>query len=434
MNSANKHQTDDSVNPALKYRWRIFWVLALGYVLVYFHRLCPAVVAVDMMADLKTTGGLLGFLGSAYFYPYALMQFPAGLLSDSWGPRKTVTAFFLVAVVGSIIFGTTDSVAVAILGRGLVGVGVAMLFVPTMKVLAEWFKPEEFAFMTGILMAMGGIGSLIATTPLAWMSGMVGWRGSMIIMGLATLALSLLVWMIVRDRPSDMGWESPVTPKKARGETIGLRQGLGMVLREKHFWPLAGWFTFGCGVFFGFIGLWAGPYLHHVYGMSDAQSGNVIMMAAFGMVIGSPLQSYFSNRVFKARKTSLILSSCVTLILTTCLAFATDSIPVWGLYILCFVMGMFTSAIVAVGFTTAKELFPVSMAGTSTGLVNLFPFLAGAVMQPLMGYLLEMGGKTDAVFTIQAYRYAFVAPFVSALLALVCSLFVKETLVVEANE
>ena len=149
-----------------RYRWVIFWVLAFGYILVYFHRLCPAVVAVDMMKDLQTGGSLTGFLSAAYFYSYAAMQLPAGRLSDSWGPRNTITVFFLVAFVGSVLLGFASSAAMAIAGRLLVGVGVAMLFVPTMKILSEWFTPVEFAPMTGILMAMGGVGSLSAATPL----------------------------------------------------------------------------------------------------------------------------------------------------------------------------------------------------------------------------------------------------------------------------
>ena len=95
---------------AKTYRWMIFTVLAFGYILVYFHRLCPAVLAVDMMRDLQTGGALTGLLAAAYFYPYALMQLPAGLLSDSWGPRKTITLFFLVAFAGSVILGVAPSV------------------------------------------------------------------------------------------------------------------------------------------------------------------------------------------------------------------------------------------------------------------------------------------------------------------------------------
>ncbi|EFK09535.1 conserved domain protein [delta proteobacterium NaphS2] len=106
------------------YRWVVFSLLAFGYLLVYFHRLCPAVVALDMQRDLKASGALLGFPASAYFYPYALMQLPSGLLSDSWGPRKTITLFFAVAGAASIFLGMVESVGPAILARILVGLGV----------------------------------------------------------------------------------------------------------------------------------------------------------------------------------------------------------------------------------------------------------------------------------------------------------------------
>src|SRR4030042_3881112 len=162
-------------------RWIIFILLCFGYILVYFHRLCTGVVATDMMRDLAAGGILTGLLGAAYFYPYALMQLPAGLLSDSWGPRKTINAFFLIAALGSFILGFSVNVASAFIGRLLVGIGVAMLFVPTMKVLSKWFKKEEYSMMAGILVAMGGIGSLIATSPLAVLSNALGWRSSFIL-------------------------------------------------------------------------------------------------------------------------------------------------------------------------------------------------------------------------------------------------------------
>ena len=216
----------DLLRNPLRYRWLIFWILALSYVLVYFHRLCPAVVAVDMMRDLHAGGALLGLLGSAYFYPYALMQLPAGLLSDSWGPRRTITLFFAVAFIGSLLLGLAPTVLWAIMGRALVGLGVSMLFVPTMKVLAEWFRIREFATMTGILMAMGGIGTLTAATPLALVSTWIGWRLSFVVVGIATSALAILVWLFVRDRPADLGWPSPSEQSETSPQAVGLMEGM----------------------------------------------------------------------------------------------------------------------------------------------------------------------------------------------------------------
>lgn len=410
-----------------RYRRTIFWVLAFGYILVYFHRLCPAVVAVDMMKDLKTGGSLTGLLSASYFYAYAAMQLPAGLLSDSWGPRNTITVFFLVAFVGSVLLGVASSAAMAIAGRLMVGVGVAMLFVPTLKILSEWFTPVEFAPMSGILMAMGGIGSLSAATPLVLLSGAIGWRISFVAVGGITLVLSLLVWRFVRDRPEDMGWESLNASAKAAAPAIGLMAGFRRVVSCAHFWPLAIWFFFDCAIFFTFGGLWGGPYFMHVYHLTKSQSGYILSMLAIGLVIGSPLLSHLSNRVFRARKPVLLISACIVLVITAILSFATDRIPVYGLYLICLGLGMFSSAIVVIGFTSAKELFPVQIAGTATGLVNLFPFAGGAVFQPFTGYLLERSGSVDGVFTIAGYQQMFNSLFISAVISLMACCFIRET-------
>jgi sugar phosphate permease len=416
---------------ALRYRWLIFWILSFGYLLVYFHRLCPAVVALDMMRDLEAGGTLLGLLGSAYFYPYAIMQLPAGLLSDSWGPRRTITLFFSIAFAGSILLGLSPNVFWAIVGRTMVGLGVSMLFVPTMKVLAEWFRIKEFATMTGILMAVGGIGVYSAETPLAVLSNWIGWRACFVAVGGLTLLLSILVWLFVRDRPADMGWPSPSEPSGPAPPAIGLREGMKKVLTCARFWPVAIWFFFDIAIFFSFGGLWGGPYLMHVYGLSKAEAGHILSMIAFGMIVGSPVLSFLSNRVFQGRKPVLVLSSIVVLGLAAVLAFKTDGIPRMGLYLVTLGLGIFSSAIVVVGFTTAKELFPVQMAGTSVGLINLFPFAGGAVFQPLLGYVLERQGKVDGAFTLAGYEQAFLVLFFCGIIAFLASLFLKETLVKE---
>jgi sugar phosphate permease len=421
----------DLLSKTLRYRWLIFWILALSYVLVYFHRLCPAVVAVDMMRDLHAGGALLGLLSSAYFYPYAIMQLPAGLLSDSWGPRRTICLFFTVAFVGSLLLGLAPSLLWAIVGRSLVGLGVSMLFVPTMKTLAEWFRIREFATMTGILMAMGGIGTLTATTPLALLSTWIGWRLSFVVVGIITLLLAILVWLFVRDRPADFGWPSPSEPSGPTPPAVGLLEGMKRVITDPRFWPIAIWFFFDCAVFFSFGGLWGGPYLMQVYGFSKAQAGQILSMLAIGMIVGSPMLSFLSNRVFQGRKPVLVLSSFVLLCLTALLAFYTEELPLAGLYLICLGLGIFSSAIVVIGFTTTKELFPVQIAGTSTGLVNIFPFAGGAVFQPLLGYLLESHGRVKGAFTLAGYEQAFLLLFFCGLIAFLASLRLQETLAIK---
>ncbi len=176
-----------------EYRLLVFLVIGLCYLLVFFQRIAPAVVALDMMSDLKAGAVLIGFLASGYFYPYAIMQLPAGILSDSWGPRKTITLFFLIAAVGSVILGLSMNISSAIFGRVLVGLGVSTLYVCALKILSQWYKGEEFATMTGFLIAIGGVGLLVSTIPLALLSNAVGWRIPFVLTGAITLMLALLV-------------------------------------------------------------------------------------------------------------------------------------------------------------------------------------------------------------------------------------------------
>jgi len=432
VESRRKMTEESSQAKAPGYRWVVFVLLAAGYLSVNFHRLCPAVVALDLMEDLRTGGALIGLLASAYFYPYALMQIPSGLLSDTWGPRKTITAFFFLAGLASILFGLAQTVSCAIVARVLVGLGVSMFFVPTMKILTRWFRVSEFAFMTGILMAVGGFGALCAATPLAYLSAFLGWRGSFVAIGIGTLVLAALIWIFVRNTPEEMGLPTvaePVDTKPEPDKDIPLWDGVKMVLRSARFWPLALWFFLNFAIFFSFAGLWGGPYLMEVYAMNKTEAGDVLSTVYIAIIVGGPLLSYLSDRVFRSRKKILLGSSFIMLLLTVPLAFFPASMNRLILYAWSFCFGVFGSAVVVVAFATVKELFPVDIAGTAVGLVNLFPFLGSAILQPVLGVILEAQGKGPSGYAPEAYGTAFTLYFVLALISLTAASLVKETFV-----
>jgi len=430
MQKMNEHVEEK----ILRYRWLVFIVLALAYLFVYFHRLSLSVVANDLIKDFRISAGVMGFLGSAYFYCYAVMQFPAGLLSDSLGPRKSVTFFLIIASAGSIVFGFAPTIKVAFIGRVMVGLGVSMVFIPTMKILSCWFRAHEFAFMTGILNAVGGIGVLAATWFLALMTQYFGWRISFELIGCCTFIIVALVWLVVRDRPEDKGWPSiEAIDNNQDKKTLSLKQislleGARRVLCEKYFWPVAIWFFFDCGILFGFGALWSGPYLLHVYGMSRAQAGAVLSMIAWAMIIGSPPLGFLSDKIMKSRKKPLILCNLILVFQFAFLSIHPSGLGHFTLYVFFFIFSLCSSSVVILGFTTVKELFPVEIAGTSTGMVNLFPFLGGAVFMPLLGRVLDAYPKTAAGgYSLEAYSMLIYVLLGAAVLSLICTFLTKET-------
>ena len=426
--------SEDLAGKVLRFRWLIFLVLALAYFIVYFHRLSLSVVANDLIQAFQTTAGGMGFLGSIYFYCYAAMQFPAGLLSDSLGPRKSVTFFLIIASAGSILFGFAPTLEVAYLSRVMVGVGVSMVFIPTMKILSQWFRVHEFAFMTGILNAIGGLGVLAATWLLAIMTALLGWRFSFELIGACTFIIVALVWLIVRDRPEDKDWPSIAQIDNKGGappqiqKQIPLLAGARRVVAEKYFWPVAIWFFFDCGIFFGFGALWGGPYLMHVYDMTRAQAGTVLSMIAWGMIIGSPPLGYLSDKIMKSRKKPFILCNLILVIELVFLNVYPAGLSRISLYVFFFIFSICASSVVIFGFTMIKELFPVEMAGTSTGMVNLFPFLGGAVFMPLLGWVLDAYPKSAAGgYSLEAYSRLLLILLGAGVISLICTFLMKET-------
>ncbi|HII95405.1 MAG TPA: MFS transporter [Candidatus Methanofastidiosum sp.] len=427
------------------YRLLVFLIIGFGYLLVFFHRVAPAVVAIDMMNDLKAGAVLMGLLASGYFYPYAIMQLPTGILSDSWGPRKTITLFFLVASVGSVILGLSLNISSAILGRVLVGLGASTLYVCALKILSQWYKGEEFATMTGFLISIGGIGLLVSTIPLALLSNAVGWRIPFILTGAMTLILALFVWIFVRNSPQELGMPAVVMHKSSKESSIPLlgmpavvenstsnRQrppiikSAIMVLSLKYYWPASIWMFCTMAIYLAFGGLWGGPYLIQIYGMTKVEASRVLSMIAVGMIIGSPLMGILSDRIIKRRKIVVNVSSTILLMIMIFLYFWVSSIPPFGLYLICLGMGIFSVGVLALGYALIKDLYPVEIAGTSTGIANFFPFLMGAIYQPLMGYILELNGKVGDSYTVIGYQNAFLVLLISSIIACIASFFIKE--------
>jgi MFS family permease len=393
---------------------------------VFFHRLCPAVIALDIQASFGLSGTLLGVLGSAYFYAYAIMQLPTGLLADSWGPRKTVSVFFILAGIGSVLMGVAPNLPVAVIGRILIGIGVSTVFVCNFKLLSEWFTVRQFVIMGSAFMAMGGLGALSSSAPLAWISDAIGWRMTLIAVGMITLLMAGLAYAFVRNRPSDMGLPSIRPDRKTVEEKIGLMEGMRMVAFSGRFWPIAIWSFCVVGMSFAVGGLWGGPYLMHVYGLSKSAAGAVLSTFALAMIFGSPLLGWLSNRF--GRKPVLIGCSVILITVTGLMSWFVDTLSLSALYILFFCFFITGGAIGPIVAAVSKELFPISISGTSVGVVNLFPFAGATFFQILIGAVLTARSQGQVNYATAGYQTMFLICLAGALLSLVAALLMQETM------
>ena len=347
-------------------------------------------------------------------------------MADSWGPRKTVSAFLILAGVGSVLMGIAPNLPVAVMGRILVGIGVSTVFVCNFKLLSEWFTPRQFIIMGSAFMSMGGIGALSSSAPLAWISNVIGWRMTFLSVGIVTLLMAALVSAFVRNRPSEMGL-APISPD--RGETqksIGLMSGMKMVVTSGRFWPPAVWAFCVIGISFAIGGLWGGPYLMQVYGHSKTSAGGVLSTFALALIFGSPLLGWFANRF--GRKSVLIVCSVMLIVVSGIMGFYVDSMTLPALYILFFCFFLSGGAIGPVMAAVAKELFPIAISGTAVGAINLFPFAGGAIFQVLIGAVLTAQSRGQGQYATVGFRYMFLICLAGAVISLAAAFTTKETL------
>lgn len=207
-------------------RWRrsAFGLGCAAFFLSFFHRVSTGAIAADLQHEFAIGAAALGTLGAAYFYVYALMQVPAGVLADTLGPRVMLTASMLIAGIGSLAYGLAGSFAAAVSARAVIGFGVTAVFVCTLKLHANWFGERRFATAVGISNVSGICGALAATAPLAWLVTLVSWRDVHIAIGIYSLVLAVAIWAGVRDAPApDSGRIAPGEWRRALAQVACIR-------------------------------------------------------------------------------------------------------------------------------------------------------------------------------------------------------------------
>ncbi|MDD5475553.1 MAG: MFS transporter [Syntrophales bacterium] len=416
--------------PPLYLPWLVWGLGALFYMTGFYHRVAPAVMTDSLMADFAIGAAAMGNLSAFYFYSYFAIQIPTGILADSWGPKKLLTAGAFIACSGTFLFAASPTIAFANAGRLMIGGGVGVAWVALLKLSMHWFPPRRFATNTGLALLFGVVGAVSAGVPLRIMVEYFGWRPVMLVSGCLSLAIALAIWIVVRDDPSERGYKSFIPPANVVKEApASVFSRLLNVFRYKNTWLLSIAPAGIVGPVLAFSGLWGVPFLSTHYGLSPVRSAVLTSALLTAFALGGPVLGAMSDRIC-LRKPLYLAGSFLACAGWSMILFVPDW-PIWMLTLLLLIVG-FASGAMIIGFAFVKESVPPSMTGTVSGVCNAGIMTGPMLLQPAMGWILDRSWdgvmiSGVKIYQLEAYQSAFSLMIAGSILAAVLICFTTET-------
>jgi MFS family permease len=407
----------------------LMWALAAAFYLFgFFQRVTPASLAPDLMRDFGLTAAGLGNLSAFYYYAYAAVQIPTGVLVDRFGPSRMFFAGTLLAGAGSLVFAWAETPLVAGLGRALIGAAHGVAWVSMLKLVTHWFAPARFATLSGLSLAVGTLGAVLAGPPLRWLADAFGWRAVIAVSGLLALALAAAIRLKMRDDPVDRGFASYLPQGHHDMPQASVLADLRAILRYPNPWLLALVNSGICGAFLAFTGLWGVPLLAQAHGITVAQAALITSGMLVLFAIGGPLFGIWSDRL-QRRKLPYAAGAAALL-------FGFAVLTAWPVAPLALLVPLLLAASFGAGsmvlsFGFAKESAPLRLQGTVTGVVNAGVMVGTLVQMPVIGLILDArwgGAVANGVrqYDVAAYQAGLVFLLAWIAAALLLLVFTRE--------
>ena len=402
--------------------WVVFILASANFFLSQFYRSTNAVIAPQLIRDLSLNTEDLGLLSAAFFYAFGLAQIPITVFLDRIGARRMMTGFSAAGILGAFVFSWADSLAMGVLGRALLGLGMACNLMGTLKLLTLWFDPLRFATLSGLVLAIGTLGNMAATSPFVVLVDWMGWREAFRVIAVFTLLLVLIFYATVRDRPG-------LYPEK--GISIRPRENpshvladLRLLLRNRDYWIISYATFVRYGIFAAFQTLWAGPFLMQGLGLSAITAGHLIFLLNVGVILSGPVWGAISDRVIQTRKWLVCWDIGVLTLVMVLIGFADPGTGLMALLALFFSFGLFQPGTLM--YVQMKEIMPLRMAGTAMTGVNFFTMVGAAFFLHALGGLMQ-SLYPEASLSMPAFHTAFVlcAAFTASVAVLYA--FTKDT-------
>ena len=388
-----------------------FASLLMAYFLVQILRNSPSAVKLYLDAEFGLSTLQYSNLSSAFFYSYAFVQIPAGILVDMKGPRKTALGGTALMAAGSILHGLSRGYGMLLCSRMMMGLGSGVMFLCVLKYLALQFRENQFSTLTGFSSAVANIGAAVSQAPVVALASVITWRRCFYLFGGAVLLAVLLISVFVS--------EGKQTGPEHRQTFPEVMKAIRGILLNRHMYVpfLINFIAQGIYVV-GFT--WTISYLCDVYGVSTMQAGSISSVVP----IVATVVTFSSGRICdvqgRRKPTGAVCSFAIVLMLGLAAFCGTEKPP----YFLAAVSVMSSGVAVfyAIYFGLAKDLNPPEFSGIATGLLNMTTFIGASVFPVLFGSVLNQFGRTT-----YGYRMAYRLMFVIAVIMLLLCLKAKET-------
>ncbi len=366
-------------------RWAIFLITSANFFLSMFYRAANAVIADQLLLDLSLDTRGLGTVSAAFFYAFAITQIPISMLLDRIGPRLMMTGLSLLGIAGALIFAASNSLEAGMIGRILLGIGMACNLMGTLKLLTNWFTPAVFATLTGVVFSIGTLGNMAATVPMVYLVELAGWRQAFVIIAGVNLVLVIALWLVVRDTPPGM---DRLKAAQSSESATSVFAGIMDLFKRRTYWIVSMTTFVSYGIYAAVQTLWAGPYLTEVMGLTVMNAGNVILIMNVGAIVGGPAWGWMSDRIFRTRKWVIFGTLIIYFLVLIIMAVLSSETALFILMMLFFSFGFFRSSGILL-YVHIKETMPVEMAGTAMTGINFFTMIGPAVFLQGLGILMQ---------------------------------------------
>ncbi|UWQ37001.1 MFS transporter [Leisingera aquaemixtae] len=356
-------------------------LLCLAYVLSQFFRAFLAVLSGVLGQDIGAAPDDLAFASGMWFLSFAAMQLPVGWALDHAGPRRTAAVLLLLGGGGgAALFAAATTPLHVSIAMFLIGIGCSPVLMASYYIFARQYPPARFATLAALMLGVGSAGNLVASYPTALAVDLFGWRGTLAGLAAVSVAVAAGIFVTVSD------------PDKPDGE---LKGSVFDLLKMPAMWAVFPLMLVAYAPSGALRGLWIGPYLSDLYGLSTQAVGLATLVMGAAMIAGTfaygPL-----DRMLGTRKWVILGGNLLACLALGGLIMATGA-PVWVPVAMMAAVGFFGASFPVI-MAHGRAFVPPHLAGRGVTLLNLFGIGGVGIMQFATGRIhAEMAGADPAL-------------------------------------